>query len=326
MRASWQKATAFYTACRHLPLQGYCAALLPYGPSMFRNIRFYQVEGRWPDDEEGLSKALETTGFEPCGPFTERSSGFEPIAPDSSDTLARRVNGADLFRLRSQSRVLPHSVVNEEFELRVEEFRERTGEAPRGRNKRRLKAEVRDELLPRAMLRSDRLWAYYDLGEKLLAIDAAREAAAERLLRRLQAANDALQFRPLQYRRPFKDLLNSVFLESAPQQFAVGRECRMQDAMDKRSAVRWTNFDLTDRSIRDHVANGMHLTHLGIVYDNVLSCVVDENGVFTKVKFLGMDDDGDVPGDTLGRMDAEFVLLTGTLRHMLREIERLLGR
>ena len=292
---------------------------------MFRNLRFYRVEGAWPESEEALSESLETAGFEPCGPFTERSSGFAPIAPDSSDALARRVNGADLFRLRSQSRVLPHSVINEELELRTEEFRERTGEAPRGRNKRRLKAEVRDELLPKAMLRSDRIWGYFDPGEQLLAVDAAQEAAAERFLRRLQAANDRLQFRPLAFKRPFADLLNAIFLGGAPQQFAVGRECRMQDAVEKGSVVRWTNFDLSDRSIRDHVANGMRLTHLGIVYDNVLNCVVDENGVFTKVKFLGMDDDGDQPDHPLSRLDAEFVLLTGTMRHLLGDVEKLLG-
>lgn len=292
---------------------------------MFRNVRFYRIEGTWPDSEDALSEALAAASFEPCGPFTERSSGFEPVAPDASDALARRVNGADLLRLRSQSRVLPHAVVNEELELRVDEFRERTGDAPRGRNKRRLKAEVRDELLPKAMLRSDRIWGYFDLGEGLLAVDAAQEAAAERFLRRLQATNDRLQFQPLAFKRPFADLLNSVFLGGAPAQLAVGRECRMQDALDKKAVVRWTNFDLADRSIRDHVANGMRLTHLGIIYDNVMGCVIDENGVFTKVKFLGMDEDGDEPDDALARMDAEFVLLTGTLRHLLRDLAKLLG-
>ena len=293
---------------------------------MFRNIRFYRVEGAWPDSEEALSEALQKAGFEPCGPFTERSSGFEPVAPDSNDALARRVNGADLLRLRSQSRVLPHSVVNEELELRAEEFRERTGEAPRGRNKRRLKAEVRDELLPKAMLRSDRIWGYFDLGEKLLAVDAAQEAAAERFLRRLQAANELLKLRPLAFKRPFADLLNAVFLGGAPRQFAVGRECRMQDAVEKGSVVRWANFDLSDRSIRDHVANGMRLTHLGVVYDNVMSCVIDEKGVFTKLKFLGMDEDGAQPDDALSRLDAEFVLRSGTMRHLLDDVEKLLGQ
>jgi recombination associated protein RdgC len=293
---------------------------------MFRNLRLYRVEGGWPDDEESLSQALEMAGFEPCGPFTERSSGFAPVAPELNDALARRVNGADLIRLRSQSRVLPHAVVNEELEMRAEEFQERTGEAPRGRDKRRLKAEVRDELLPKAMLRSDRLWGFFDLGEKLLAIDAAQEAAAERFLRRLQAAMDHLQFRPLQFKRPIADFLNSAFLGGAPQQFALGRECRMQDAVDKASVVRWTNFDLGDRSIRDHVANGMRLTHLGIIYDNMLSFVLDENGVLTKMKFVGMDDDSEHGDDALSRMDAEFVLLTGTLRRLLGDLAKLLGR
>ena len=293
---------------------------------MFRNLRLYQVEGRWPDDEESLSQALETAGFEPCGPFTERSSGFAPVAPDQGESLARRVNGADLFRLRSQSRVLPHAAVNEELEARLEEYQERTGEAARGREKRRLKAEVRDELLPKAMLRSDRIWGYFDLGEKLLAIDAAQEAPAERFLRRLQAANDHLQFRPLQYKRPIAELMNNIFLGGAPQQFAVGRECRMQDAVDKGSVVRWTNFDLSDRSIRDHVANGMRLTHLGVVYDSVFSFVLDENGVFTKAKFVGMDEDSQGDDDALSKMDAEFVLLTGTMRRLLGDLAKLLGR
>ena len=89
--------------------------------------------------------------------------------------------------------------------------------------------------------------------------------------------------------------------------------------------MRWANFDLSGRSIRDHVANGMRLTHLGIVYDNIMSCVVDENGVLTKIKFLGMDDDGDQPDDALSRLDAEFVLLTGTMRHLLGDVGKLLG-
>ena len=68
---------------------------------MFRNVRFYSLEGDWPTSEEALSKDLENAGFEPCGPFTERSSGWIPVDADTSDSLARRVNGADLIRLRT---------------------------------------------------------------------------------------------------------------------------------------------------------------------------------------------------------------------------------
>ena len=292
---------------------------------MFRNVRYYRLDNIWPDNEEVLSKALENAGFEPCGPLTERSSGWVPVYPDAGDLLARRLNGADLVKMRSQSRLLPPAVVNEELEVRIEEFRSRMKEAPSAREKKRLKAEARDELMPKAMLRSDMIWGFVDLKEKLIGIDSAQPAAAERFLRRLRAAFGDLNIKPLQFRQPLAELLTRIFLGDAPGQFAVGRECRMQDAGDSGSIVRWSNFDLSDNSIRNHVAQGMHLTHLGIEYDNVMSCVLDENGVITKMRFIGMDDSSEDHTDPLARLDAEFVMVTGTLRMLIADLKKLLG-
>ena len=292
---------------------------------MFRNVRFYRLDGSWSDSEEALSKSLEKAGFEPCGPLTERSSGWIEADPDNSELLARRINGADLMRLRSQSRVLPPAVINEELETRIEDFRQRMQEAPSPRDKRRMKAEARDELMPKAMLRSDRIWCYVDLKEKVLGIDALRDSAAERAIRRLQAAIDGLNIQPLQFMKPVDELLTGIFFDDSPTQFSLGRECRMRDPADAGSVVRWTDFDLSDKTIRDHVANGMRLTHLAIVYDNVMSCVLNENGVISKLRFLGMDDDSEDHGDPLARQDAEFVLITGTLRNLLRDLQKQLG-
>ena len=70
------------------------------------------------------------------------------------------------------------------------------------------------------------------------------------------------------------------------------------------------------------------LTHaicrLAIEYDSVVSFVLDENGVITKLRFLGMDDDG-VDNDPLARLDAEFVLITATLRKILGDLKNSLG-
>ena len=292
---------------------------------MFRNVRYYRLDSPWPDSEEGVSEALASAGFEPCGPLTERSSGWVPVFPDASESLARRVHGADLIKLRSQSRLLPPAVINEELEVRVEAFRQRTNEAPTSREKKRLKAEARDELMPKALLKSDRVWGFVDLKDQLIGIDTAQNAAAERFLRRLRAAFGELNIRPLHYQRPIAELLTKIFLGCAPRQFAVGRECRMQDALDPGSIVRWSDFDLGDPSIRDHVASGMRLTHLAIEYDNILGCVLDENGVISKLRFIGAEDDSDELNDPLARLDAEFVLLTGTLRALVADLKELLG-
>ena len=239
--------------------------------------------------------------------------------------LARRVGGADLLRLRSQSRVLPAAAIREELETRVEEFRQRMQEPPGTREKRRMKAEARDELLPKALLKSDRTWGYVDLKNSILGIDSAQNAAAERFVRRLQAAIDGFNANPLQFSRPADEFLTKVFFDDAPAQFSLGRECRMQDPGDPRSVVRWTDFDLEDQAIRNHVANGMQLTHVAIVYDNLLSCVMDNNGALSKIRFVGDEDDGGEYSDPLARLDAEFVLVTGTLRRLHGDLKKTLG-
>ena len=292
---------------------------------MFRNLRFYRWQGTWPETEDKLSEYLEKSAFKPCGPLTERSSGWVPVAPDASELLARRINGADLLRLRSQSRVLPAAVVNEELEQRVEAYRERMQEAPSAREKRRLKNEARDDLMPKAMLKSDRIWGYADPGEQVIGIDTAQEANAERFLRRLTAAVDGLSIAPLTFREPVDPLLVRIFFGDAPRQFRAGRDCRMQDLADSRSIARWTDFDLSDPSIRRHVSDGMRLTHLAIEYDNTMSCVLSEDGIVSKLKFLGADEEPQDNDDPIARQDAEFVLLSGTLRHFLGDLKKLLG-
>lgn len=291
---------------------------------MFRNVRYFHIDSAWPDSEEAVSEHLAKAGFKTCGPLTERSSGWVPVDPDTGNSLARRLHGADLFRLRSQSRVLPNAAINEELEVRIEEYRSRMNEAPPAAEKRRLKAETKDELLPKAMLKSDRIWGYVDLKEKVLGIDAAQNAAVERFLLRMRTPFDDLVVRPLQFMKPVNDLLTRIFLGDAPKQFALGRECKMQDAGEVTSIVRWSQFDLSEKSIRNHVANGMRLTHLAVEYDNILSFVLDENGSLSKIKFIGAEEDNADEFDPLARMDAEFVLMTGTLRLLLADLKKLL--
>ncbi len=292
---------------------------------MFRNLRYFRFDADWPATEEAVSDALGNAAFEACGPLTERSSGWVPVRPDAGELLARRVAGADLLLMRSQSRVLPAAAINEALEARVEEFRARTGEIPGAREKRRLKAETRDRLLPQAMLKSDRIWGYVDPGERIIGIDSAQEAVAERFLRRLKAAFGDLPVKPLDFREPVRGLLTRIFLGNAPRQFALGRECRMQDAKDPGAIVRWSEFDLQEKSIRDHVADGMLLKDLAIEYDNLLGCVLDEKGVLRKLRFLGVDDAAEDGDDELARFDAGFALATGTLRRLLGDLGKLLG-
>ena len=80
---------------------------------MFRNLRCYRVTSPWPESEEALSEILSGNAFTPCGSFSERSAGWEALGNNEGDPLCRRLNGADLIQLRTQSRVLPAAAIKE---------------------------------------------------------------------------------------------------------------------------------------------------------------------------------------------------------------------
>jgi recombination associated protein RdgC len=100
----------------------------------------------------------------------------------------------------------------------------------------------------------------------------------------------------------------------------------MQDQSDAKSIATWREFDLSDPSIRRHVADGMNLTHLGVEFDELLSCVINEDVIISKFKFIE-GDDIDTPDyeDPLARLDADFVLLTGTVQRLVENLKKLLG-
>jgi recombination associated protein RdgC len=293
---------------------------------MFRNLRLYRLHSTWPDSEETLSLQLVEAAFAPCGAFSERSAGWEPPAGGAGAQLCRRVGGADLMRLRTQSRVLPAAAVNEALEERLQEFRRRTQREPGRKERRELKEEIHAELLPRALLKSLRTRGFFLVSEDVIGIDTASEAQAEHFLDRLRAALGTLQVAPLAFQRPVGELLTRTLLGDGPRSFVPGRECRMQDPGAGGAFVHWSEMELTDNSVRRHVRDGLKVDRLAIQYDNVLSCVLDQQGVIRKLRLQELEGTEDaVDEDPLARLDAEFVLMTGMLRRLVRELKALLG-
>lgn len=295
--------------------------------SMFRNVTFLKIASEWPPSEEALDEALVTGRFEPCGPLSEKSFGWETPVEDQRGRLCRSLGHADLIQLRTQSRLLPAAAVNEAVEVRLQEFRERTGELPGRREKRRLSIETRDKLLPKALLRSERTKAVLLRPENVLVVDAATPVKVERLTDMLRLALGALEATQLTFRQPVEGLLRQIFLGDTPPGISMARECRMQDAADSKASVRFTDMDLADANIRRHVRDGMLLTHLGIGFEGLMSCVIDDKARLSKLRFAGADaEDTGADEDQLARFDAEFMLATGTLRKFLSVLTGALGK
>ncbi len=293
---------------------------------MFRNIRLYRTASPWPETEEELSQSLSEQSFVPCGAFSEKSGGWESPTNDQSGLFSRRLAGADLMQLRTQTRVLPPAAVKEALEARVAEYRERMSQDPPRSEMRRLKEQTRDELVPKALVKSDRIRGFYLKDENILGIETATPANAEWFIDHLRKALGRLHCSPLAFEKSPLELMSKVFMGRGVARFELGRECRMQSQMDNKSIVTWRDLDLDDDSIRHHLTEGMQLTHLGMSYDSILSLVLSTDCVISKFKFFeGEAVDTTDDEDPIARQDADFVLMSGTLKRILQDLSKELG-
>jgi recombination associated protein RdgC len=159
-----------------------------------------------------------------------------------------------------------------------------------------------------------------------LVIDAGPLSKAEWVIDQFRACFDQFYCTPLTFNNSPADLITGIFMGDSPLGFSLGRECRMQDVMDSKSTATWKDFDLTDQSIRQHVVEGMRLTHLGVGFDEVMNCVISDEGDVSKVKFIeGEAVDNWGQEDPLAKLDADFVLLTAAVRRLIEDLKKLLG-
>ena len=292
----------------------------------FRNARLYRIFSQWPGTEEALSEVLGNAAFKPCGAYSERSGGFEPPVTGAGDLLARRVSGADLLQLRMQTRVLPPAAVQEALAVRIDAFKQRTQTEPNRSEKRDLKDEVYSELLPQALLRSDRLQAVMLPADGILVVGSASESAADYFMDALKRAMVSFQYAPVAFKRPADELMKRLFMGSPSERFRMGRECRMRDPSDTRASVNWLDFDLSDSTIRRHVTDGLKVDRLGLIFDQVCGLVIDQDLVLRKVRLLGQDDRDQVPDeDPLAKHDAEFVIVAGAFKSLVDGLSTELG-
>ena len=160
----------------------------------------------------------------------------------------------------------------------------------------------------------------------MLVIDAGTDSKAEWFIDQLRTCFSEFNCTPLTFNHQPAELLKRIFLGESPLGFTLGRECRMQDLSDSKSIATWREFELTDSSIRKPVDDGKRRTHLGVGFDELLSCVINEHGDITKFKVIEGDAiDTPDSDDPLARLDADFVLLSGTVTRMVANLKKLLG-
>ncbi|HET9819487.1 MAG TPA: recombination-associated protein RdgC [Rhodanobacteraceae bacterium] len=294
----------------------------------FRNLTLFRFSSSTAKSLAKLDGALATHALRPCGPLEVATRGFvSPFGPDS-EALSHTIGKATLVTLGIEEKLLPAAVVNAELGKRLRKEAERRGRPVGGRQRRAIKAEILDILLPQAFVRPSRLNAWLDSKNGWLVLDTASRKAAEAALTALREALGSFPAQPLAAaetpRALMTDWLGSGKL---PDGLALGDECELRDPAGS-AVIRCRHQELESSEVRAHLKQGKQVFQLGLQFEDRASFVLGEDLVIRKLRFLDVVQDSlDADGrdSAEAELDARFALMTLELERLFNGMEKWFG-
>mgnify|MGYP001545748838 CR=1 FL=1 len=302
---------------------------------MFRNLTMFRFSQAVADDLARLERALATNELRACGALELSTRGFvTPFGPASSGNLTHRVGDCVLFTLGSEEKILPAAVVNQALADKVRAIAAEEDRRVGGRERKRLKADLLDTMLPRAFVRRSNLNGYVDLANGWLVVDTATRSRAELVVSALREALGSFPALPLAPERPVRQYLTDSLFCGVPAgdfspAWALGDECELRDpASPHGSRWRGRNADLHGEEVKEHLRNGMQAFQLGLTFDDRLSFVLGEDMAIRKFRLLDvvLDELDTSNAETAAdELSARFALLTLEVQRLLQSLDAIFG-
>lgn len=295
----------------------------------FKNTLVYRLKDLKLSIEQ-LEEQLARGPFAKCPSNQPNSRGW--VSPRKDGALVFSVGKQWLIALRTEQRLLPSSVINDEVKERAEAMESNHGYAPGRKQLKELKERVTEELMPRAFTRSRTTFAWIDPVAGYFCVDAGSCAKAEEMIEHLRHCLDEFPLQMLHTAlSPQSAMADWLAGGEAPTGFTIDRDVELKACGEEKSAVRYVHHSLDgteiEGEVKAHLASGKLPTKLALTWDDRISFVLTEKLEIKRLAFLDLlkNESEQTAENAAEQFDADFALMTGELTRFLPQFIAALG-
>lgn len=298
----------------------------------FKNIRAYRFTRSFLCSSDVLETALANAAFTPCGSQDLMKYGWVSPLGNLSEQLVYAAQGVMMICAKKEEKVIPSTMIKEKVSEKVAELVAKEARNVGRKERIKIKEEVVFSLLPKALSKTSLIHAYIDPKKGWLVTDAASAPRAEEFLSALRAALGTLSLVPFKCQQDPESVMTQWLLDqmSKPDNLAFGAEAELSDHQEG-GVVLCKRQNLTSAEIQGHLAAGMQVTKLALIWRDGVEFLLDDQLALKRVKFLDsitdladveIEVDSSVP---LEQFAAEFSVMTFELGELLNEIAEIFG-
>lgn len=295
----------------------------------FKNLIIFQLNPAFKLEAEEFNRLLEVRQARICGSTESFHYGWCKPLGETGKQFLHGIGKDWLFCLQKHERHIPVDVLREFTNEKIEEIKSKEQRHIGRKERSQIKEDVLTTLLPKAFVRQSVTWAWLAKDQNLLVIDTGTAGKAEMLSTQLRKTVGALPAVYLHSKTPIIDRMTR-WVESSeplPEGFSLSDECVLIEPDEKvGGVVRAQKMDLTSDQVKTHISEGMKIKSLTLSWrDKLLFTLHDDLSVkrlrYSDELLEALDKDQE---DQSARFDADFALMSGTLKQFFSELFRVL--
>ena len=296
----------------------------------FTNLRLYTLTQPLTLTASALESALASKPHREPASQEMSTAGFVPALGEGATLLAHAGQGAYLVAMKTSTRDLKGSVVNEAVKAKVKAIEAEQQRKVYKKERDQIKDELLQTMLPRAFVTHKTTYAVLDLVEQRVLVNTQSPGAAEAILSTLRECLGSLPVRPLTVKiNPQATMTHWLKTQETPEGFYLADNCELEESADGGGVVKLKRIDLSSEEVQMHLATGKLCRNLSLAWGDKLTFdLVDDMGI-RRLSFADLleeqaADEADSE-DPLSYHDVSFVIMLLTLREFLAELLPALG-
>lgn len=302
------------------------ATLFRMPPSLLQGIVAPSNEQCDERVQPTLEQALAECSLKPIGALELSTYGFVKPFGSDFDGMTQTVGNHVLVTLAGEHKILPPSSINALLAKKVAEFEQKEGRRPSGKARKRMKEDIVNEILPKALTKPSRTNAIINTEHGYIAVDTTSRKVAEQVISAIRIAVGSFPAIPLNSEVAPRSVLTSWVSgeEMLPLGLSMGDEIELRDPADDGAVVKCKGQELESDEIAKHLESGKQVTRLSLCLDDHVSFSFDEGLTLRKLRFLdgAMESLADVDSDDMqGELNARLALMGAELECVFLKLE-----
>lgn len=290
----------------------------------FKQAQIYQVTKQtFGYEPEKLAEQLAAFAFTSCLPSLPMSYGFVSPFEHDEAPLVHAANHCMLFCLQFEEKLLPSTVVRHAVNERVRYLAREHDRKVSQKEKRDLKEEMTQTLLPRAFSKFSKMYAYFDTANNWLVIDSTVGSKTEKLIELLYRCLEGIEIQSIETKNITATLTNWLLDGDYPTSLSIEKACVLRDPQQKNRVIRCQHQELSAEGVLSLVKEGCEVNQLALAWYDRVNFSLTEKFILTGIRFhdavLALAKEHYSESEQQ-KIDADFFIMTQTLQQLFEEL------